>query len=91
MIRTIFFDADDTLYDEAHGKTRAQYQTILRIASLTGREPSIVCDAFWAADAWVENGMKGKPAANDRRLWFAETLRLLGNADLSGDELAEYY
>ena len=88
MITTIFFDADGTLYDEAGALNRAEYLTALRISEASGIPPAEIYRVFRREKARVEEKLRGSPRANDRALWFRETLRAL-NVSAVTEETAE--
>ncbi len=91
MIRTIFFDADGTLYDEAGALNRAECLTALRISEASGIPPAEIYRVFRREKARAEEKLRGSPRANDRVLWFRETLRTLNVSAVTEETAGSWY
>lgn len=91
MIKTIFFDADETLYPEKHLKVRAELETAEFIADHLKLPLNSVWDVFYK-EKWdtLTSGDK-TPYSNSRENWYKKTLASLNGHSLTSFELADYY
>ena len=90
MIKTIFFDVDDTLYDEVHPKIKAEMQTAEYIAAELGRPFLEIYNAFIKAKNEIVD-TSYDPNTNNRAHWYERMLKSLKITTLDPEKLSEKY
>ena len=90
MIKTIFFDVDNTLYEEKSSKVKAETAVILSIAR-KGRVPvEKVYREFEQSEEDIQKVYGGGANSNNRILWFQDLVRDL-KVKLDPRKLAQLY
>lgn len=91
MIKTIFFDVDDTMYDEAHPKIKAVLQVVEYVSERLDMPVKDVYDTFLVSKKEIIHDLTGDPNQNNRAKWFERMLLNLKVAALDPEELSEMY
>ncbi len=91
MIKTVFFDMDGTLYDEAYPKVRAELLTSEYIHERTQVGVCEIYDTFRRVKSVFTKSCSDAMRKNNRKMWFDETLRELNISGITGEEAGEYY
>jgi len=88
MIKTIFFDLDDTLYlfEDSPSKLKAEVDTVKEINKRLNKELYIVFDDFISSRHKFKDAHKNDAAKYDRFAWYQTFLKEMGIAD---DEFAK--
>lgn len=91
MIKSIVFDVDGTLYDETHAKVKAELLTANYISEISNIDTDIVYNTFRSAKSNIIKTNTGTPNANNRLLWYEETLKRLNITNMSIVNLSNLY
>jgi HAD superfamily hydrolase (TIGR01549 family) len=77
MKTTLFFDLDNTLYEEKDPKVAAETAVILPVSRDHGLDPATVHRQFEISQRAAMKAHAGLPAANNRDEWFDHMLQAL--------------
>jgi len=91
LIKAIIFDVDGTLYDETYPKVKAELLTAGFISDKSRVNVEVVYNTFREVKAQITGEYKGRPEANDRKIWYEETLRRIGVTSISREEASAHY
>ena len=91
MITTIFFDVDETLYEEKNAKVLAEITVARAIAEETGLKVEEAFLRYLDAKRRVLKASETDPDRNNRVKWYETLLRSLEASALKAEELGELY
>lgn len=91
MIKTVFFDMDGTIYDEAYPKVRAELLTSEYIIQKTNIDTYAIYNTFRRVKATFTSGCNDAKCKNNRKLWYQKTLEELNIFSITGDDASDYY
>ena len=90
MIKAIFFDVDDTLYDEVHPKIKAEMQTAEYVATELNRPFLEIYNTFIKAKYEITD-TSYDPNTNNRAHWYESMLAYLKVNTLDPQDLGKRY
>lgn len=91
MITTLFFDVDDTMYDEVHPKIKAELQVVEYVSEVLNIHFHEVYDTFLRSKNEVINSSTRDPNRNNRTKWYDCMLQYLKDDTLDSEKLNERY
>jgi FMN phosphatase YigB (HAD superfamily) len=91
VIRTIFFDVDDTMYDEVHPKIKGELQVVEYVSEVLGRPFQEVYDTFIRSKKEVIDYSALDPNRNNRTKWYERMLQYLKTDTIDPEKLSERY
>jgi len=91
MISTIFFDVDETLYEEKNAKVKAEIAGAKALAAETGLTVEETYLAYMDAKREVLSLSETDPDRNNRVKWYERLLDSVDAESISAEELGELY
>lgn len=91
VIKTIFFNVDDTMYDEVHPKIKAELQVVEYVSEELRIPFDEAYDTFLRSKSETLRSSASDPNRNNRVIWYNRMLQYFGNQTLNPEELSERY